>query len=222
MNDVPEYPPAAPPAAPPVDPAEPAAITQVPPELAGYPVQLNIDHQAEYSRFMPLIKWLLAIPHFIVLMFLGIAAYVVVVISFFAVLITGKYPKGMFDFVVGVTRWGFRVNSYILLMRDGYPPFSLQPDPDFGVDFDIAYPADGVNRWRPLVHWLLIIPFAIIASIIFYIAYVAVFFAFFTILFTKKFPKGLFDFVHVALNWNARSTAYSIWMTTKYPPFTWG
>lgn len=217
-DDVPQYPPPAPP----VDPYEPAAAVTVDPALATYPLQLNIARQEEYSRFMPLIKWLLAIPHFIVLAVLGIAVYVVIVISFFAVLITGKYPKGMFDFVVGVMRWSFRVVAYVYLMRDGYPPFTMAADPNYGVDFEIEYPEDGVNRWRPLVQWLLIIPYMIVANIIMYIAYIAVFFAFFTILFTKMFPAGLFNMVHVGLSWNARASAYSTWLTKKYPPFNWG
>jgi len=217
-DDVPQ---SAPPAAPPVNPNEPALAVAEPPELASYPVQLHIQRQEEYSRFMPLIKWLLAIPHYIALFFLGIAAIVVVFISFFAVLITGKYPQGMFNFVVGVNRWAYRVMAYTMLMRDGYPPFTLAPDPSYGVEFDIEHP-ETVNRWRPLVHWLLIIPYAIIASLIISISQIAVLFAFFTILFTKKFPAGLFNFVHVGLNWNARSQAYQNWMVTKYPPFIWG
>lgn len=80
----------------------------------------------ELNRWLPLVKWFLAIPHYIVLFFLGIAALVVTVIAWFAILITGTYPRGLFDFVVGVGRWGLRVSAYaILLITDRYPPFSL-------------------------------------------------------------------------------------------------
>jgi hypothetical protein len=206
---------AQPPAAPPPPPQPPA-----PASAAGYPVQADITRQEEYSRFMPLIKWLLAIPHYIALFFLGIAALVVILISFFAVIITGRYPRGMFDFVVGVHRWGWRVASYVFLMVDPYPPFSLDDDPGYPARFSIDYP-EGVNRWRPLVHWLLIIPYAFIAAILLYIAELMVFFAFFTILFTKKFPEGLFRLTLVPLRWNARSYAYHFWLVTKYPPFVW-
>ena len=76
---------------------------------------------------MPLVKWLLAIPHYIVLFFLGIAAFVSVVIAWFAILFTGRYPRGLFDFVVGVYRWFLRVDAYaFLLVTDRYPPFSLE------------------------------------------------------------------------------------------------
>jgi hypothetical protein len=84
------------------------------------------DASRDLNRWLPLVKWLLAIPHFIVLFFLWIAALVVVVIAWFTILFTGRYPRGMFDFVEGVLRWGQRVIAYSLLMvTDRYPPFSL-------------------------------------------------------------------------------------------------
>jgi hypothetical protein len=86
------------------------------------------DARTELNRWLPLVKWLLAIPHYIVLVFLGIAAFVCVVIAWFAILFTGRYPRGLFDFVVGVGRWGTRVTAYaFLLTTDRYPPFSLAP-----------------------------------------------------------------------------------------------
>jgi hypothetical protein len=86
------------------------------------------DAERELSRGLPLVKWLLAIPHYIVLMFLWIAVMVVTFIAWFAILFTGKYPRGMYDFVVGVLRWSLRVEAYtVLLTTDKYPPFSLQP-----------------------------------------------------------------------------------------------
>jgi hypothetical protein len=86
------------------------------------------DAQAELNRWLPLVKWFLAIPHYIVLFFLGMAAAVCVIIAWFAILITGRYPRGLFDFVVGVGRWGVRVGAYaVLLATDRYPPFSLNP-----------------------------------------------------------------------------------------------
>jgi Domain of unknown function (DUF4389) len=92
-------------------------------------VHLEIDYpdaERDLNRWLPLVKWFLAIPHYIVLFFLWIAAFVVVVIAWFAILFTGHYPRGMFDFVVGVGRWALRVNAYaFLLVTDRYPPFSL-------------------------------------------------------------------------------------------------
>jgi hypothetical protein len=84
------------------------------------------DVPRELNRWLPLVKWLLVIPHYIVLFFLGIAALVVVVIAWFAILFTGRYPRGMFDFVAGVIRWENRVIGYaVVLVTDQYPPFRL-------------------------------------------------------------------------------------------------
>lgn len=94
-------------------------------------VHLEIDYpevERDLNRWLPLVKWLLALPHHIILIFLNIAAFVVAVIAWFAILFTGRYPRGMFDFVVGVMRWNLRVIAYaFLLTTDRYPPFSLQP-----------------------------------------------------------------------------------------------
>ncbi|MDQ3123208.1 MAG: DUF4389 domain-containing protein [bacterium] len=93
-------------------------------------VTLDIDYpnvERDLNTFLPLVKWLLAIPHYIALLFLALAALVATIIAWFAILITGKYPRGLFDFVVGVGRWGVRVTAYaFLLTTDKYPPFSLK------------------------------------------------------------------------------------------------
>jgi hypothetical protein len=86
------------------------------------------DVRRDLNRWLPLVKWLLAIPHYIVLSFLWIAAIVVVIVAWFAILFTGRYPRGMFEFVEGVIRWGNRVTGYaFILVTDRYPPFSLAP-----------------------------------------------------------------------------------------------
>ncbi len=93
-------------------------------------VHLEIDYpdaKTDLNRWMPLVKWFLAIPHYIVLAFLGIGAMFAIVIAWFAILFTGKYPEGLFNYVVGVFRWGLRVQAYVtLLVTDEYPPFSLK------------------------------------------------------------------------------------------------
>jgi hypothetical protein len=223
-------PPPPPPPAPP--PGAPASVSGVPvaeplvpgagPPSPQYAIQLDIGYQDEYSRFLPLIKWLLAIPHFIVLMVLMIGVLFAIFVSWFAVLFTRRYPRGLFNYVVGVLRWSARVNAYVLLQTDKYPPFSLEDDPSYPVRLQVEYPEGGIARWRPLLSWLLVIPYAICAYAIFWLAEVAVFFAFITILFTKKFPRGLFDFVTVGERWMMRETVYRLWMTEKYPPFAFG
>jgi Domain of unknown function (DUF4389) len=206
---------AQPPAAPPPA-APPTAVSPA----ADYPVHLEIERQEEYSRFMPLVKWLLAIPHYLALIVLGIGAIFVAIAAFFATLFTGQYPRGMFNYMVGVHRWGYRVAAYVFLMVDPYPPFTLEDDPAYPVHFDIEYP-EHVERWRPLVAWLLAIPYLFVAGLVYYLAELMVFFAFFVILFTKQFPEGLFNITRIALRWQARGNAYAYWMVTRYPPFVW-
>jgi hypothetical protein len=93
-------------------------------------VHLDLDYpdaRDGLNRWLPLVKWLLALPHYFVLLFLGLGAFVAVVIAWFAILFTGRYPRGLFDFVVGVARWALRVQAYaFLLLTDAYPPFSLR------------------------------------------------------------------------------------------------
>ncbi len=90
-------------------------------------VTLEIDRPTKLNNFLPLVKWILAIPHFVILMVLGFVVYAIILIAWFAILFTGKFPKGLFDFVVGYRRWNLRVSAYaIYLMTDEYPPFSLK------------------------------------------------------------------------------------------------
>ena len=185
-----------------------------------YPARLEIDYPPQLSRLLIFVKWLLALPHYIVLLFLGIGAYVVWIVSFFAVLITGRYPEGMFDYMVGVVRWAHRVGAYISLVTDVYPPFSLADDPSYPVRVEVDYPQQ-IARWRPLVYWLLVIPAAFCAAAIALAAYVCVFIAFFAILITGRFPEGMFNVVMIAFRWAVRTTIYNYWMTEPYPPFVW-
>lgn len=132
-----------------------------------YPAQLTGHLSAPLSRWLWLVKWILVIPHVIVLFFLSIAALVTTVISGFAILFTGRYPRSLFEFSVGVVRWGWRVcfYSYSALGTDQYPPFTLAKT-DYPADFDIAYP-ERLNRGLVLVKWwLLAIPHYIIVAII--------------------------------------------------------
>jgi hypothetical protein len=205
----------------PAGPPAPAAAGG-PPEVP-YPVHFHVQRQEEYRRLLPIVKGLLAIPHWIVLLFLFIGLLFAVAISWFAVLFTGRYPRGIFDFVVGVQRWSMNVTAYTMLLTDAYPPFSLEPKPDYPVHYDVEYPPDGkIARWRPLVHWLLAIPYLIAATVLVYVAFLLVIVAFFAILFTKRFPEGLFNFIVIAFRWQQRGNVYAYWMTEKYPPFEWG
>ena len=186
---------------------------------AGHVLDLSVERQDEYSRFLPLVKWLLAIPHFVAVGFVAIGAAFVTIFAFFAVLLTGRYPRGAWNYMLGLHRWMTRLNAYVLLMSDRYPPFSLGEEPDFPARVELAYP-EQMERWRPLVAWLLIFPYVLVGSVINFIAAVCVVLAFFAILLTKNFPESLFRFVVGATRWNRRALAYGHFVATKYPPFS--
>jgi hypothetical protein len=186
-----------------------------------YPAQLEIAYPQELNRWLPLVKWLLVIPHYFVLIFLGIGAFFVAIFAWFAVLFTGRYPRGAFDYLVGVTRWSNRVSAYYMFMVDPYPPFSLDDDPNYPVRLDVEYP-EHIANWRPLVQWLLIIPYSICAVLLLYFSFLLAFIAFFTVLFTKRIPRGMFELMVPGLRWQLRANTYTYFMTERYPTWIWG
>lgn len=193
-----------------------------------YPLSLKGDLVEPLSRWLWLVKWFLLIPHFIVLAFLWLAALVVTILAFFAILFTGRYPRGMFDFNVGVLRWSWRVGfySYQALGVDKYPPFSLKAE-DYPAELEVEYP-ERLSRGLVLVKWwLLAIPHYIIVAIFqggFGFRYgglviVLVLFAGVALLFTGKYPKDIFKLVLGMDRWSYRVAAYAALMTDRYPPF---
>jgi uncharacterized protein DUF4389 len=207
-----------------------------------YPVRIEGRLDSELSRWLWLVKWLLAIPHYVVLVFLWIAFFVLTVVAFFAILVTGRYPKGIFEFNVGVLRWTWRVGfySYAALGTDRYPPFTLGPAPDYPARLDVTYPEE-LSRGLVLVKWwLLAIPHYVLVGIFLgggsYAASraegwawgvgfeggligVLVLFAGVALLFTTRYPRGIFDFAVGLDRWVARVVAYAGLMTDRYPPF---
>ncbi len=207
-----------------------------------FPLRLEGRLDPQLSRWLWLVKWLLAIPHFIVLFFLWIAFAVLTIVAFFAILFTGRYPRGIFDFNVGVLRWTWRVSyySYGALGTDRYPPFTLDEQPDYPATLAVAYP-ERLSRGLVLVKWwLLAIPQYILVGIFvggagsaageaqdhgghwWYgggLIGVLVLFAAIALLFTARYPRGLFDFVLGLDRWVVRVAAYVFLMTDSYPPF---
>jgi hypothetical protein len=218
----PEPPPA--PSLPPTGLAAPSAVAVADPSgppSPNYPASLEISYPSELNRWLPLVKWLLVIPHFIALFFVGIGAFFVLIYAFFVVLFTGRWPRGGFDYVLGTLRWSYRVITYFHLMTDEYPPFSLGEHPDYPVRLDVEYP-EHMDRWRPLVQWLLAIPYLWVAGVLYWLTGVMTVIAFFTVLFTKRIPRGVFELMVPGLRWNLRGGAYAYFMTHQYPPFVWG
>ncbi len=184
-----------------------------------YPLTYDVAYPERLSRWLIFVKWLLAIPHLVILYVLQIVAQLLTFLSFFAILFTGRFPRGMFDFNVNIYRWAANVSAYVGLMRDEYPPFSGEPG-RYPVTFDIEYP-ERLSRWLIFVKWLLVIPNVIVLVLLALVAAVLYFVVFFAILFTGRFPRGLFDFVVGVNRWSYRANAYSAWlMTDRYPPFS--
>jgi hypothetical protein len=204
------------------------------------PVRLRGRPDEHLSGRLWLVKWFLVIPHLIVLTFLWIAFWLLTVFAFFAILITGRYPRGVFDFNVGVMRWTWRVAFYAYgaLGTDRYPPFSLGEQPDYPATLDVNYP-ERLSRGLVLVKsWLLAIPhYGVIGFFLGGAGYVGwrwgntvllggsglitvlVLIGAVILLFTGKFPKGIHDFVLGLDRWVVRVGAYAALMTDKYPPF---
>jgi hypothetical protein len=209
------------------------------------PVRLEGRLETEPSRWLWLVKWLLALPHFIVLYFLFIAFVLLTIVAFFAILFTGRYPRSIFDFNVGVARWGWRVAfySYAALGTDRYPPFTTGAVPDYPATLEIAYP-EHLSRGLVLVKWwLLAIPHYLVLSVLlggggWYaqrrwdhgdewnwgggrpgLILLLVLIAGVALLFRGRYPRGIFDFVVGLSRWVVRVVAYAALMTDVYPPF---
>ena len=207
--------------------------------VESYPARVRGELQPGLSRWLWLVKWLLAIPHFLVLVLLWIAFFGVSVIAFFAILFTTRYPRSLFDFNVGVLRWTWRVAFYTYgaLGTDRYPPFTLAPDPSYPATLEIAYP-ERLSRGLVLVKWwLLAIPHYLVVALFLgssgwafshsgwgFAASVGliallVFFAAVALLFRGQYPSSIFDFVLGLDRWVIRVAAYVGLMTDRYPPF---
>src|SRR3954453_9620779 len=134
---------------------------------SSYPLRLDGEVDGELSRWLGLVKWVLVIPHFVVLAFLWIGFVLATVVAFFAILFTGRHPRGLFDFKVGVMRWSWRVAfySYSALGTDRYPPFTLADVPDYPTELSVEYP-QSLSRGLVLIKWwLLALPHYVVVAV---------------------------------------------------------
>ncbi len=211
-----------------------------PPSSPPYPVRVRGELDPGLSRWLWLVKWVLVVPHWVVLAFLWIAFGLVTVVAFVAILVTGRYPRVLFDFGVGVLRWSWRVAFYTnaAFGTDRYPPFSLQADPDYPADLTVAYP-ERLSRGLVLVKWwLLALPQYLVVGLLIsspwwiwedqgyqwsagagglvgLLALVGI------VVHAARgsYPRPLFELVVGLDRWVLRVAAYATLMTDRYPPF---
>jgi hypothetical protein len=187
------------------------------PDLSHPRLKYDVPYPEELSRWLIFVKWLLAIPQFIILVFLGFVLAITTFIAWFGILITGNYPEGLWSFAKTVLTWQARVGAYTGLMRDEYPPFSTSDS--YPVTFDLDYP-EHLSRLMIFIKWLLVIPHLIVLYFLSIVASFITFIAFFAILFTKRYPESLFNFTVGYQRWSYRVQTYYMLMTDDYPPFT--
>ena len=211
----------------------------MPSSTLAYPLRLTGRLSPELSRWRWLVKWLLAIPHFVALIVLGFGFVGASVLAWFAILVTGRYPRRLFTYNVGVMRWSWRVGFYTnsALGTDNYPPFTLKDVPDYPATLEVDYP-ESLSRRLVLVKWLLGVPHYLVVAVFAGGAGAAwsgtgsdwlwssggligllVFFAGVTLLVTGRYPGPLYEFVLGMNRWVYRVAAYGALMTDTYPPF---
>jgi Domain of unknown function (DUF4389) len=200
------------------------------------PIRVTGRLDPPLSRWLWLVKWVLVIPHAVVLAVLWLAVLAVSVIAWFAIVFTGRYPRAMFDFTVGVLRWTWRVSFwfYGALGTDRYPPFSLRPEPDYPATFEVDYPARLSRGLVWVKSWLFAIPHLIIVAILAGggwqaaegdgralpgLIAILVLIAGVHLLFANRYPRGLFDLVIGLNRWVFRVLPYVLLLRDEYPPF---
>lgn len=184
-----------------------------------YPVTFEVDYVRSRSRLTTFFRLILAIPLMIWLYVYGILAFVATVIAWFAIVITGRYPKSLYWFVAGFTRTLARSTAYISLLSDPYPRFGGSDDPAYPVRMEFAGPLDHYSRLKTLFRIILAIPIAIMRYVMNLLLEIGAAAGWVVIVITGKLPRGLFDVMVLANSYTARSDAYLLLLTETYPPF---
>jgi hypothetical protein len=188
-----------------------------------YPISFEADPALEgRNRLTSFFRLIVGIPWYIVAYIYGIVAALASIVAWFAIVFTGKYPQGIYDFNAGYLRMSTRANGFIWLLTDEYPPFGGEEGPDYPIRVGIAPPLDHYSRLKTGFRFILAIPVAILWIVWAIILEVCAIIGWFAILFTGKLPEGLFNPMRSASAYYARATAYAtLLMTETWPPFSY-
>lgn len=191
---------------------------------SAYPATFTFDPPEKIANWRPLVNWLLAIPHLIILNVLGTVSQVVSVVCWFVILFTGELPEGLANLQVMYVRYALRTYTYAGFMREEYPPFTFEttaadPGDDPRVRVDVQPELTGRNRVTVAFRIILLIPQLIVLAVLFIAVWVVYVIAFFAVLFTGNLPEGLRDFVLKVMKWSLRVQVYGLLLTDAYPPF---
>jgi hypothetical protein len=184
-----------------------------------YPVTFEADYVERRNRLSAFFRLILVIPLAIVLYVFGIIAGIAIVIAWLAIVITGRYPQGLYDFVAGFNRFLARATGYAALLCDPYPPFGGSDAPEYPVRMQFAGPLKTYSRLKTLFRLILAIPILVLRYVMNLLLEIGAVAAWVVIVVTGKMPRGLFDLMVLANSYMARSDAYVFLLTETYPPF---
>jgi hypothetical protein len=184
-----------------------------------YPVTFEVDYIEQRNRLTAFFRLILAIPIAIWVTLYSIVATVAVIIAWFAIIITGRYPDGLYEFMAGFNRLVARTTAYTVLLCDPYPPFVGNDDPTYPVRMQFAGPLEQYSRLKTAFRFLLAIPILVLRYVINLLLEVGAVAAWVVIVILGRMPRGLFDVMVLANSYTSRSDAYLLLLTETYPPF---
>lgn len=185
-----------------------------------HPVAYSARYEGEgRNRLTVFFRYFMVIPLMLVGIFYVLGAYIVTFIAWFALVFTGRYPDGMYNYNAGVIRFMARVNGYFNLLTDDYPEFGLDDDPGYPIRTLIEPPLAEYSRMKALFRIILLIPVALLSYVMGLISGVVSFISWFAILFTGRFSDGLYKPLRAALAYQTKAAAYFLLVTEDWPPF---
>ena len=190
----------------------------------GYPVSFQFASPGKIARWRPLVHWLLAIPHFIVLYVLQIVAQVLAFVAWFTGVFAGKVPEGLQGLIIATLRYSARTQTYVFFMREEYPPFTFDtqfadPGTDPRTRIEVVPAIEGRSRLSIFFRIFLLIPHAIVSFFLVIALYVVYFIGWFAVIILGRWPSGLESFMVGFIRWTTRYTAYAFLVTDDFPPF---